>query len=143
VKSSNPKATTASTNATMSNGRCQGLADSFEGPVTEVVDGDTLDVNNVRIRLALVNTPEVYETGYFDARTFVPNNCGVGTKALVDEEDGQKGGNFGRMIATIYCGNSTSPLNEALLNSSKASILPEFCSKCEFASSDWAKRYGC
>jgi len=47
------------------------------------------------------------------------------------------------MIATIYCGNSTSSLNEALLNASKASILPEFCSKSEFASSDWAKRYGC
>lgn len=34
------------------------------------------------------------ETGYFDARTFVMNNCGVGTKALVDEDDGQKGGSF-------------------------------------------------
>jgi hypothetical protein len=127
----------------VANKKCQGLADCFEGPVTEVIDGDTLDVNNVRIRLALVNTPEVYETGYFDARTFVINNWGVGTKALVDEDDGQKGGTFGRMIASVYCGNNTSSLNEALLNSSKASILPEFCSKSEFASSDWAKKYGC
>jgi endonuclease YncB( thermonuclease family) len=108
-----------------------------------VVDGDTLDVNNVRIRLALVNTPEVYEKGYLDARTFVMTNCGAGTQALVDEDDGQKGGSFGRMIASVYCGNSTSSLNEALLNSSKASIFPEFCGSSEFASSVWAKKYGC
>jgi endonuclease YncB( thermonuclease family) len=139
IKSSN----VVGINSTLeANKKCQGLADCFEGPVTEVIDGDTLDVNNVRIRLALVNTPEVYETGYFDARTFVMNNCGVGTKALVDEDDGQKGGSFGRMIASVYCGNNTSSLNEALLNSSKASILPEFCSNSEFASSDWAKNYG-
>ncbi len=123
--------------------RCQGLADCFQGVVTEVVDGDTLDVNNVRIRLALVNTPEVYENGYLDARSFVMTNCGVGTNALVDEIDGQKGGSFGRMIASLYCGNNTNSLNELLLNSSKASILPEFCSVSEFASSTWAKKYGC
>lgn len=29
---------------------------------TEIVDGDTLDVNNVRVRLAMVNTPETGET---------------------------------------------------------------------------------
>ena len=88
--------------------------DCFQGKVTEVVDGDTLDVNNVRIRLALVNTPEVYETGYFDARDFTMNNCGVGTKALVDEDDGQKGGSFGRMIALVYCGNNTSSLTNVI-----------------------------
>jgi len=59
VKTSKQKTTIESTNATMLNGNCQGLADCFQGKVTEVVDGDTLDVNNVRIRLALVNTPEV------------------------------------------------------------------------------------
>jgi len=125
------------------NQKCQGLADCFEGKVTEVVDGDTLDVNNVRIRLALVNTPEVYENGYLDARAFVMTNCGVGTSALVDEDDGQKGGSFGRMIAAVYCGNNTTSLNEALLNSSKASILPQFCGVSEFAFSMWAKKYGC
>jgi hypothetical protein len=31
----------------------------ISGPITYVVDGDTLDVNNIRIRLALVNTPEL------------------------------------------------------------------------------------
>jgi endonuclease YncB( thermonuclease family) len=134
--------TNSNSNLTV-NKKCLGLADCFEGRVTEVIDGDTLDVNNVRIRLALVNTPEVYEKGYLDARTFVMTNCGAGTHAIVDEDDGQKGGSFGRMIALVYCGNNTNSLNEALLNSSKASILPQFCGVSEFASSVWAKKYGC
>lgn len=142
VKSSQLKSNSVNSTLTV-NSKCHGLADCFEGKVTEVVDGDTLDVNNVRIRLALVNTPEVYENGYFEARTFVMDNCGVGSNALVDEDDGQKGGSFGRMIGLVYCGNSTSSLNEALLNSSKASILPEFCGVSEFATSVWAKKYGC
>jgi hypothetical protein len=130
-------------NSTAINNKCQGLADCFSGKVTEVVDGDTLDVNNIRIRLALVNTPEVYENGYFQARSFVMSNCGVGTNASVDEDDGQKSGSFGRMIALVYCGNNTSSLNEDLLNSSLASILQQYCPLSEFSSSHWAVKYGC
>jgi hypothetical protein len=37
---------------------CLGTADCFTGVVTKVVDGDTVDVNDVRVRLALVNTAE-------------------------------------------------------------------------------------
>jgi hypothetical protein len=65
-----------------STGECQGQADCFRGTVTEIVDGDTLDVNNVRVRLALVNTPE---NGYTEAVDFVQSVCGIGTAALVDE----------------------------------------------------------
>lgn len=47
--------------------KCKSLADCFRGKVTEIVDGDTLDVNNVRVRLARVNTPETDEEGYNEA----------------------------------------------------------------------------
>lgn len=43
---------------------CKGSADCFRGIVTEIVDGDTIDVNNVRVRLTMVNTPETGEPGY-------------------------------------------------------------------------------
>jgi hypothetical protein len=33
---------------------CQGQADCFTGTVTAIVDGDTLDVNSIRVRLSLV-----------------------------------------------------------------------------------------
>jgi endonuclease YncB( thermonuclease family) len=38
---------------------CDGSAACFRGNVTNIVDGDTLDVNGIRIRLSLVNTPEI------------------------------------------------------------------------------------
>jgi endonuclease YncB( thermonuclease family) len=37
--------------------RCKGTAACFIGNVTKVIDGDTLDVNGIRIRLSLINTP--------------------------------------------------------------------------------------
>ena len=46
---------------------CRGEADCFRGTVTEIVDGDTIDVNNVRIRLSMVNTPERGENGFNEA----------------------------------------------------------------------------
>lgn len=121
-----------------SNKECRGKADCFEGIVTEVVDGDTLDVNNVRIRLSLVNTPEVNEAGYSDAKHFTGTSCKVGSHALVDEDDGQKGGSYGRMIGLVYCENLKNSLNEALLNSGNAEILREYCDVSEFANEDWA-----
>src|SRR2546422_6052416 len=39
--------------------QCKGTAACFTGSVTYIVDGDTLDVGSTRIRLALVNSPEV------------------------------------------------------------------------------------
>jgi hypothetical protein len=67
-----------------STNECQGQADCFKGAVIEIIDGDTLDINNVRVRLALVNTPERGENGYTEAIDFVQSVCGVGTTVLVD-----------------------------------------------------------
>ena len=73
-----------------STNECQGQADCFRGTVTEIVDGDTLDINNVRVRLALVNTPERGDKWLYRSNRFVQSVCDVGTTALVDEDDGQK-----------------------------------------------------
>jgi hypothetical protein len=126
---------------------CQGQADCFRGTITEIVDGDTLDINNVRVRLALVNTPEQGENGYTEAIDFVRSVCGVGTTALVDEDDGQKEGSFDRVIGLVYCGNDNinnkKSLNELLLELSNAVIYQDFCGISEFSSASWAQRYGC
>jgi hypothetical protein len=130
-----------------STNECQGQADCFRGTVTEVVDGDTLDVNNVRVRLALVNTPERGENGYTEAIDFVQSVCSIGTTALVDEDDGQKEGSFDRVIGLVYCGNDNinnkKSLNELLLERSNAVIYQYFCGISEFSSASWAQRYGC
>ena len=36
----------------------------LEGIVNYVIDGDTLDINDIRIRLALVDTPKREQDGY-------------------------------------------------------------------------------
>jgi hypothetical protein len=126
---------------------CQGQADCFRGTVTEIVDGDTMDINNLRVRLALVNTPERGESGYIEAIDFVESVCGVGTTALVDEDDRQKEGSFDRLIGLVYCGddgiNNKKSLNELLVERGYAVIYQDFCNISEFSSASWVQRHGC
>ena len=63
------------------------------------------------------------------------------SKALVDEDDGQTEGSYGRMIAVIYCNGIN--LNEAVLEADHAEITTFYCSKSEFSSEAWAQKYGC
>ena len=63
------------------------------------MDGDTLDVGSTRIRLALVNSPEVGQNGYSEASLFTAQTCPIGSRALVDEDDGQTGGSYGRIVS--------------------------------------------
>jgi len=115
--------------------QCKGTAACFTDTVTYIVDGDTLDVGSTRIRLALVNSPEVGEPGYTEAKQFTSQTCSVGTQALVDEDDGQTGGSYGRMVALVYCGGVN--LNAALLTSGNAVLVEYYCSVSEFASEPW------
>jgi len=114
---------------------CKGMAACFKDNVAYIVDGDTLDVGDTRIRLALVNTPEVGQAGYQEAKVFTAQTCAVGSQAVVDEDDGQTGGSYGRMIAVVYCGGVN--LNAALLQSGLAELLTYYCSVSEFATENW------
>ena len=129
---------------------CQGQADCFKGKVTAIVDGDTLDIDNIRVRLTLVNTPERGEAGYAGATEFVKSVCSIGTDALVDEDDGQKEGSYDRLIGLVYCGTANDAgnkkrvlLNEVLLQNEYAVLFEEFCDKSEFFKAAWAQEYGC
>jgi endonuclease YncB( thermonuclease family) len=122
---------------------CKGSADCFRGSVTEIVDGDTIDVNNVRIRLSMVNTPERGEAGYNEATETTESECQVGSTALVDEDDGQKEGSYDRLIGVVYCNGNTASLNQLLLEQGKAIIYEEFCDVSEFANDKWVTNFGC
>ena len=125
----------SSGNSPGSNPQCKGTAACFSDAVTYIVDGDTLDVGSTRIRLALVNSPEVGEPGYTEAKQFTAQTCPVGSQALVDEDDGQTGGSYGRMIGVVYCGGVN--LNAALLSSDNAVLVTYYCSVSEFAHEPW------
>ncbi|MDW0192039.1 MAG: hypothetical protein QOC37_08915 [Nitrososphaeraceae archaeon] len=60
----------------------------LEGIVTKVIDGDTLDINGTRIRLALVDTPETGQAGFDKAKKFVESLC-LGKKGELDVDSGQ------------------------------------------------------
>src|SRR5947208_15926115 len=115
--------------------QCRGTAACFTDTVTYIVDGDTLDVGSTRVRLTLVNSPEVGQPGYTEGKQFTAQTCAVGTQALVDEDDGQTGGSYGRMVALVYCGGVN--LNAALLTSGNADLVEYYCSVSEFASEPW------
>jgi endonuclease YncB( thermonuclease family) len=105
------------------------------GIVTKVVDGDTLDVNGTRIRLALVDTPERGQPGFYEAKKFVESLC-LGKKGELDVDNGQRRGDrYGREIGVVYCDGFNA--NEKLMNAKLARILTEFCDISEFANENW------
>jgi micrococcal nuclease len=120
---------------------CKGTARCFNGTVTRIVDGDTLYVNNNSIRLALVDAPEYNKEGGVEATEFASSICPIGSKAIVDEDDGQTAGSYGRIVAVVYCDGRN--LNAEIISNKHATIYEEFCNVSEFANEGWVKRYGC
>jgi len=114
--------------------------------VTRVVDGDTIHVDGSSIRFTLASTPEPTtpepnEPGGIEAKQFVEQVCPVGSTVLVDEDDGQTEGSYGRMIAVIYCNGVN--LNEAVIEAGHGYLDSSFCDRSEFAMHSWAQKYGC
>ena len=120
---------------------CTGSARCFTGKVTGIIDGDTIKVAGQSIRFALSSAPEIYEEGGIKAKEFLENVCPIGSTVLVDEDDEQTQGSFGRILAVIYCNDMN--LNEAVLDVGLATISTSFCSYSEFSNSAWAKKHGC
>ncbi|HET9807304.1 MAG TPA: thermonuclease family protein [Nitrososphaeraceae archaeon] len=117
------------------------LSDEIElaGKVNYVVDGDTLDINDIRIRLSLVDTPERGQDGYQEAKNFVTNVC-LNKKGEVDIDDGQRRGDrYGREVGVVYCDGIN--LNKALMENNLARIYREYCDISEFKNEKWAKPY--
>ena len=118
------------------------------GAITKLIDGDTLDVNSIRVRLSLVDTPEIGEAGYEEASAFVRVHCPLTSTALYDPDAGQPEGSHDRIIGMVWCsgagGNMSGvSLNQMLLDEGHAVVLTRHCSTSEFGAEPWAKKYGC
>lgn len=107
-----------------------------QGKVTRIIDGDTIEVDGVRIRLALVDTPERDETGYEEATRFTASLCSVGATAYLDIDDGQPTDKYGRTVAVVYCGGKN--LNAVLWKNGYARINERFLLISEFDPSSWS-----
>ncbi len=105
------------------------------GIVTKIIDGDTLDVDDKRIRLALVDTPEHGEQGYMEATQFTESLCPLRSTAYIDIDDGQPVDKYGRTVAVVYCGGNN--LNAELVKNGHAEIYKRFISVSEFDPYSW------
>ncbi|MGE5705635.1 MAG: thermonuclease family protein, partial [Nitrososphaerales archaeon] len=108
----------------------------LEGTVNYIVDGDTLDINDIRIRLSLVDTPERGQEGFKQAKEFVKKLC-LNKKGQVDIDDGQRRGDrYGRDIGVVFCNGVN--INKALVDNNLARIYTEYCDISEFKNEKWA-----
>ncbi|EGG42123.1 Micrococcal nuclease (thermonuclease)-like protein [Candidatus Nitrosarchaeum limnium SFB1] len=120
---------------------CTGNARCIKGLVTDVIDGDTIKVDGQYIRFALSSALELNESDGKIAKDLINGICPIGSSVIVDEDDGQTKGSYGRILGVIYCNGEN--LNEQLLESGYGSMSTEFCSVSEFSNSEWAQKYGC
>lgn len=119
---------------------CMGEARCIEGNLTRVIDGDTVVVGNQSIRFALASAPELRDPGGQAAKVFIEDRCPVGSTVLVDEDDKQTRGSYGRIVGEVHCNGS---LNWALLEEGHGYIFKRYCKSSEFSNTWWAREYGC
>ena len=114
------------------------------GTIAQVVDGDTVKFvsdsgEEIRIRLALVNSPERTQPGREEAKLFAESQCNVGSESVFILDRGQKP-SFDREVGLVFC--SETSLNELLLENNHADLDPRFCGRSEFGGLDWAVKFG-
>ena len=120
---------------------CSGNAKCITGIVTKVIDGDTIHVDDQSIRFTLASAPELKGFGGVDSRNFIQTICPVGSKVLVDEDDGQTPEGHSRIIGVVYCNDMI--LNKELLDADLGYLDSRFCNSSEFANDSWAQKHGC
>ena len=111
------------------------------GYVKNIVDGDTVDVSFdiygiQRIRLVGINTPEIGEEGYEEAKEFVNKTC-LGEVVTLDVDDKEQYDPYYRILAVVYV-NETN-LNEKLLREGYAEIM--YIPPSEFNPYEWKADY--
>jgi micrococcal nuclease len=115
------------------------MGECFVAEVTRIVDGDTLEIlHEERIRFALSSAPELNEPGGQDAKEFIEELCPVGSIVLVDEDDGQITGSYGRTIAQLTCNGIN--LNAKLISNGYGEIDTRYCDDSEFSEESWAAK---
>ena len=121
--------------------RCIGEAKCISQLITEIIDGDTIYTADYKIRLALVDTPEINEPGFSEAIAFTAQMCPVGSFVTIDQDDMQLYDQYDRLLANVFCNGKS--LNSALLNNGHAEISTRYCNISEFSNYPWAQKFGC
>jgi len=104
-----------------------------------VIDGDTVVIDNKRVRLVGIDTPELHPTpepGALEAKQFVEGLC-LGKEVGLDVDDIRPKDKYGRTLAVVYIdvGGSWVNLNAELLRMGLAEVL--YISPSEFNPYRW------
>ena len=113
----------------------------WSGYIKNVVDGDTVDVSFgitgiQRIMLVGVNTPEIREEGYEEAKEFVNKTC-LWVEVKLDVDDKEQYDPYYRILAVVYVNDTN--LNEKLLREGYAEIM--YIPPSEFNPYEWKADY--
>jgi micrococcal nuclease len=113
----------------------------WSGYVKNVVDGDTVDVSfNIygiqRVRLVGINTPEIGEAGYEEAKAFVNTTC-WGEAIKLDVDDEKQYDPYYRILAVVYVNDTN--LNGRLVREGYAEVM--YVPPSEFDSREWVVDY--
>ncbi len=113
----------------------------WSGYVKNVVDGDTVDVRfNIygiqRVRLVGIDTPEIGEEGYEEAKEFLNETC-MWEEVKLDVDDEKQYDSYYRLLAVVYV-NGTN-LNEELVREGYAEVM--YIPPSEFDCREWEADY--
>lgn len=113
------------------------VGECFETTVLRIIDGDTIvSIQDERIRFSLASAPELSEPGGQEAKKFIENICPADSRIIIDEDDEQMSGSYGRIIAQVTCNGIN--LNDRLVEGGHGTIDVKYCDTSEFASESWA-----
>ena len=107
----------------------------INGTVTRNVDGNTIYIDDVNIRIPLV---DVEDSGNYTMPHAVLAKllCPVGSPAQYDIDDKQRQDKYERTIAVVYC-NTELHLGEIMIGFGLGWINDYYCDKSEFEFADW------
>ncbi len=103
----------------------QTIEEKIEGPfqVTNVVDGDTLDlITSERVRLSGINTPEKGECYYKEAKEKLKEL--ILNKKVYIEKDKTNKGKYGRLLRYVYIDNTL--VNSYLVEQGYAKVYDKY-----------------
>ena len=105
---------------------------SASGIITRVIDGNTIIIDDIRIRIPLVDVENSGDTNAPHA-LFAKSLCPAGSQASYDIDNMQPIDKYGRTIAKINCGGID--LGQALIDKELGWVNEYYCDRSEFENS--------
>ena len=113
----------------------------YETTLLRVIDGDTIkDSDDKSIRFSLVSAPELDRKEGENSKVFLEAICPIGSKIIIDEDDGQLQGSHDRIMAQVYCNEIS--MNAEMIYNNHATIDTSYCGISEFTFELWTDSCG-